>query len=117
MAAAFESDAPIPSWPSSGIRPGWRRGPCGSSSLLAAARRAILGELGQAAGFRLFHLSQVLAAVDRAIRASRSRAEALIAGRTRDTWRLGDRLVDVALKAEDAGPTASRRRCSMLLWT
>lgn len=72
-------------------------------ALLAAARRAILGELGQAAGFRLFHLSQVLSAVDRAIRAGRARAEALIAGTARDTWRLGDRLVDVALKAEAAG--------------
>jgi hypothetical protein len=72
--------------------------------LLAEMRRATLSALGEASGFRLFHLSQVLAAIDREIERGRAAAQQLASRSTTRAYRLGADLVDGAIFS--VGPSA-----------
>lgn len=65
--------------------------------LLVNMRRSVLRALGEASGFRLFNLSQVLAAIDRAIVENRGLAERLASSATTRAYRLGTELVDRAM--------------------
>lgn len=68
-------------------------------ALLRSLRRAVLAGLAEAAGFRLFHLTQILGAIEREIAAGRDRAQAIATGRTRAAYGLGQDLVDRVLVA------------------
>lgn len=67
--------------------------------LLRQMRRDTLRALGEASGFRLFHLTQVLAAIDREIARGRAVAQQLASGITTRAYRLGASLVDGAVAA------------------
>jgi hypothetical protein len=66
--------------------------------LLRQMRRSLLGDLVDATGFRLFHLSAVLAAIDREIVRGRQAAQAAAADGVGRMWRTGLDLVDEPLR-------------------
>jgi hypothetical protein len=71
--------------------------------LLVDMRRSVLRALGEASGFRLFNLSQVLAAIDRAIGENRTISERLASSATTRAYRLGTELVDGAVAIGPGG--------------
>jgi hypothetical protein len=65
--------------------------------LLATLRRNVLAELAEASGFRMFHLSNILNAIDQEIVRGRAQAQRLAAGSTERSFRLGGSLLDQML--------------------
>ncbi len=65
--------------------------------LLGVLRREVLRALGEAAGSRVFQISQVLAAIDREIQRGRDAAQRLLVGEIHEAWRLGSAMLDDAL--------------------
>ena len=57
--------------------------------LLLSMRRALMAIMGDAAGYRLFHLSQVLSAIDNEILRGRTVSQQVIAKATREVYQLG----------------------------
>jgi hypothetical protein len=74
--------------------------------LLREMRRALLGSITDATGFRAFHLSQVLASIDREI--LRAQGESTMAARQNvsSVWRAGVDLADLPLRGI-LGPSGS----------
>jgi hypothetical protein len=72
--------------------------------LLAEMRRATLRALGEASGFRTFHLSQVLAAIDREIELGKALAQTRASDSTLRAFNLGAGLVDDTIATVRAGP-------------
>ena len=62
-------------------------------ALLAQMRRAVQAELANAAGFRTFHLSQILQAIDREIARGRQAAQTSASARTQAAFGFGQELV------------------------
>lgn len=73
--------------------------------LLARMRRSVLAALGDASGFRLFHLSQMLGAIDQEIARGRAAAQRLVATTTEEAYRLGGGLVDSMLVSAGIAPS------------
>lgn len=74
--------------------------------LLRAMRRELLAIIGDAAGYRAFHLQQVLAAIDSEITRYRAQAQAAAGADTRALFTLGHEIVDVAVGTAPAGALA-----------
>jgi len=67
------------------------------SALLVQMRRSTLQALGEASGFRVFHLTQVLASIDREIGRGKTSAQQLASSRITRAHRLGASLTDGVL--------------------
>lgn len=62
-------------------------------ALLSQMRRSVQAELANAAGYRTFHLSQILQAIDREIARGRQAAQNVAGARTQTAFRFGQELV------------------------
>jgi hypothetical protein len=75
--------------------------------LLTSIRRGVQQELADAAGYRFFHLSSVLSAIDAEIARGRAEAQRLAAGRTRGAFQAGgegiDRILSTVVRAGRPG--------------
>lgn len=71
--------------------------------LLGQMRRSLLGSIAEATGFRLFHLNQVLAAIDQEILRGRAAAQQAAESGVRRIFDLGQALVDRILVGAPAG--------------
>lgn len=73
--------------------------------LLARMRRSVLAALGEASGFRMFHLSNMLAAIDHEIALGRAAAQRLVTATTEEAYKLGGGLVDSTLASVGVTPS------------
>lgn len=62
--------------------------------LLSEMRRAVLSAIAEASGYRLFHLAQLLSAIDHEVLRYRPAAEDVVRQATQDMFLLGTRMVD-----------------------